>query len=126
MLPGGYAFRKAPGNRTILLHRLLAGAEQDCVDHANCDRLDNRRRNLRLCDHRENNRNSRAKSQLGLKGLTRTKRGKWGARIRTDAGRLHLGTFNSPEEAAKAYDAAALKYHGRFARLNFAGDALCP
>lgn len=44
---------------------------------------------------------------------------RWVAKIRTPIKRLHLGAFVSPEAAARAYDAAARKYHGEFAYLNF-------
>jgi hypothetical protein len=118
----GYAYRKAPDNRNVLLHRFLTAASSgECVDHANGDKLDNRRKNLRLCDYRENNRNSRPKGASGFKGVNQTKWGKWEARIRTDKERLHLGYFDTAEQAATAYDAAAIIHHGTFARLNREG-----
>ena len=41
------------------------------------------------------------------------------ARIGYDSKYIHLGVFTDPVKAAKAYDRAARRYHGAFARLNF-------
>jgi hypothetical protein len=46
---------------------------------------------------------------------------KWRAQICVNGRRLDLGTFSTPEEAARAYDSAARLHFGDFARCNFAG-----
>ncbi|CAL4908675.1 unnamed protein product [Urochloa decumbens] len=58
------------------------------------------------------------------RGVRQRRWGKWVAEIREPkCGRRHwLGTFNTPVEAALAYDRAAVVYHGKLARLNFAAD----
>jgi hypothetical protein len=90
------------------------------VDHKDNNGLNNQKYNLRVCTQWQNLRNStrRSNNTSGFKGVSRF-RNKWISRIRTDEGRICLGTFNTPEEAAIAYDEAALKYHGEFANLNF-------
>ena len=62
-------------------------------------------------------RNKRNKS--GRKGVTERKRsGNWEANITVQGRDIYLGKFPTLEQAAEAYNAAALQYHGEFARLD--------
>lgn len=122
----GYAIRNI---RTGLLkytnetmHRVIMNppAGMD-VDHINGNKLDNRRANLRICTRSQNLRNSAAHSDnaSGFKGVSWFKPAqRWKARIWVDNKEKHLGYFDTPEAAALAYNEAAKKYHGEYARLN--------
>ncbi len=92
---------------------------QNEIDHINGDPADNRFDNLRECVRAENARNVRVHSDCasGLKGAYRGKRG-WCSRIMVDGRDIRLGTFATKEQAGAAYDAAARKLHGEFARTN--------
>jgi hypothetical protein len=95
------------------------------VDHRNCNSLDNRRDNLRNVTHAENMRNRRKRKNTSSRYIGvwfDKKRNKWTAQIRYNGRKIWLGRFDSEIDAAKAYDAAAIKYHGEFARLNFPKD----
>lgn len=118
--PRGYVAGRPPGAKSaVTLHRvLMPGAV--CVDHINRDKLDNRRQNLRACSLSENSRNSgiSINNTSGFKGVTPTPKGRWRARIWMDRKEIHIGTYDTPEAAQKAYDAKALELHGRFASPN--------
>lgn len=86
------------------------------------DRLiDNRRANLRPGTRVQNMRNSdiRSDSQSGFKGVTwDASRGKWLASLTMNYKNIYLGRYSDKVEAAKAYDAAAEKFFGEFAKTN--------
>lgn len=110
-------------SKKISLHRLVMGVPKGSVlevDHINCDKLDNRICNLRVCTHSQNVRNVKAykNNRSGYKGV-HFHYGKFVAGIRLNKKRIHLGRFTSVTEAALAYDRAAKELHGEFARLNF-------
>lgn len=106
------------------LHRfILSTPEGSDTDHVNHDLLDNRRKNLRIATTSQNMANrlkDRDETSSIFKGVCWHKRiKKWQANIRFHDRLIHLGYFNSQEEAARAYDRAALKQFGEFARVNF-------
>ena len=90
------------------------------IDHVNGDRTDDRIANLRPCSRRENARNMRGRSASGFKGVYRcnSRTARWQARISVKDEMINLGTFDTKEEAAAAYDAAARRHYGEFARTN--------
>jgi hypothetical protein len=93
------------------------------VDHRNRDGLDNRRANLRLATHSQNRCNTN-RSKVGCssqyRGVYWHKQKKcWRAHLQYEGKWIWLGRFDSELDAARAYDNAARKYHGEFARLNF-------
>jgi hypothetical protein len=102
------------------------------VDHINGVTVDNRRANLRICLHAENARNrGRARTKKTTKPTSVYKgvhcvpsrtadrsKDSWRANLRVGADMIRLGGFPTEIAAAQAYDEAALKYHGPYARLN--------
>ena len=114
-----YAISKRMG-----LHRLVIGATKgQLVDHVNGNGLDNRRENLRLCTHTQNMQN-RKPSSAGLspfKGVSLRSEPRpkpYLATIKAFGERIHLGSFETEYAAARAYDRAAIIFHGKFARTN--------
>jgi len=111
-----YAMR----GKSTFLHRYLMRLGPGVQgDHANGDGLDNRRDNLRKATSPENNRNRRAGagSASKYKGVARHY-DKWAATI-WKGRKYWLGRFVIEEDAARAYDEAARRLHGEFARVNF-------
>lgn len=124
----GYATRTAhiDGKQvTIRMHRVVLQRKgfKDFAqsDHANRNTLDNRRGNLRAATTVQSscNQGKQRSNTSGYVGVHwhRDCR-KWCAQIKVDGLAKHLGLFNRATQAARAYDSAAKRYHGRFAVLN--------
>ncbi len=123
--PPSYAtrgFNDDGKHKFIGMHRAIMAAKKgEIVDHINGDGLDNRRENLRICNAHENMRNRRkyTKSASIFKGVTvRKERGDFRAAIKFNGRKISLGIFLTEVDAAIAYNAGAVKYHGEFASLN--------
>lgn len=116
-------------SKTVLMHRVIMGLSgTEDVDHRNGNKLDNRRDNLRPATRSNNcgNQKIRSSNKSGFKGVYWKKwragstSGLWASVICVNYKKFHLGYFSTAEEAARAYDTAAQRYFGPFAKLNFA------
>ena len=119
-------FLNDPGKKPkiISMHREIMNPRKGLlVDHRNRDSLDNRRDNLRIATHSQNQFNkakTSEKTSSRFIGVYLEKRsGLWVTKISHHGKSIWLGRFKSELAAARAYDTAARKYHKEFARLNF-------
>jgi len=111
----------------IYLHQLIMNSPKGLVvDHINGNGLDNRKKNMRICTQEENATYRKTeKTNNNLRGVyfSETGRGekKWWAQIYKDRKSIYLGNFYTAEEAASAYNKAAIDLHGEFCVLNIIG-----
>lgn len=121
---GNFYAGRIEGGKIIYMHRqIMNNPIGAIVDHKYRDGLNNTKRKLRIVTAAQNSCNSTKTSSnctSKYKGVNRHKdKNKWRSYITHKGRRMHLGYFENEEDAAKAYDAAARKYHGDFACLNF-------
>ena len=109
--------------QTIMMHRMILDFPKNkFVDHVDMNGLNNQRSNIRVCNRSQNGMNRKVfkNNKSGFKGVMKDKeRGLWKSRIYFNKVAIFLGRFSDIVEAAKAYDAAAKRLFGDFARLNF-------
>lgn len=88
------------------------------LDHADCNRTNNKWANIRIASRSENSANSpqRKPNSSGYKGVFKVNN-RFRAIIGVNRKIIHLGTYDNSQDAYKAYVAAAHKYFGEFARI---------
>jgi hypothetical protein len=125
-----YAYRgsklagRIPYQKNLYMHREIMNAPDNMqVDHINGNGLDNRRSNLRLVSNAQNSRHTThsRNNKTGYRGVFQNSNEthRWFSSIMVDYKTKFLGYFDSPIDAARAYDKAAKELHGEFATLNF-------
>lgn len=124
-----YVARKVKRVQTFM-HRIIMGQPLDgmTIDHKDRNGLNCQRNNLRFATFSQNMMNSKGWGKSPYAGVNfksyNMKNGKlypcakWIGRICVNGRRLHLGTYDTQEEAALAYNNAAIKHFGEFACLN--------
>lgn len=110
--------------RTVFLHIEILKPEGGLkTDHKDGDGLNNARDNLRVATHTQNQQARhalKADKTSKFKGVCLRKDiNKWQASIRNLGKLISLGCYGCEEDAARRYDAAAIKYFGEYAVLNF-------
>lgn len=118
-----YPFLSFGWPKRVLMHRLIFGlaAVGVEIDHRDRNRLNNQRGNLRTADKSLNQMNSQSRPGTSqYKGVSWRERDQhWRADIVLDSKQTHLGHFACEIDAANAYDRAAVRLFGDFAKLNF-------
>lgn len=113
----------ADGKRKVIgMHRVIMDAPSHLdVDHRSRDTLDNRRSNLRLATPSQNKANGLPyrNNHSGFKGVYPQGSGRWQAQVRYHGILHYCGSYDTREEAARAYDARARELFGAFACPNF-------
>lgn len=126
-----YAVRQKQVNRIskkIYMHRQIMNAPKGMeVDHIDGNGLDNRKDNMRVVTHNQNMKNKKVNSnnKWGYTGVHFSGRDRvFQAYIQNGKHHVYLGKFDNPVSAAIAYNEAATKYFGEYARLNVIKETL--
>ena len=116
------------GNKIIRLHRFILNINDErIIDHKNRDKTDNRKMNLRIATKQQNNINRGAprNNTTGVKGIRKSANGKkYVAQIGKDGRAIHIGTYDTIEEARQARNKKEIELFGEFAFQDEKGGGL--
>ena len=115
--------------KTIFMHRLILNTPDGMeTDHIDGDSLNNQRSNLRIVTPQQNHFNKRPHDKpkrskyTGVHIYSKKGHKYIKASISMNGHNVHLGNFPTERDAAIAYNEAALRMRGEFARLNVIDD----
>jgi hypothetical protein len=124
----GYVFRHRKAREgtnkptTILMHREVMGASSGQeVDHIDSDKLNNQKANLRFCEHHLNCQRTAKKGKHGFIGVEFLR-----GRYYTKFHNKRYFAFQTPQEAAAAYNAVAVSQLGHHAQTNQVDPTITP
>jgi len=120
-----YAISKID-NKTTQMHRFILmnhneNIENKFIDHWDHNGLNNKKKNLRICSQSQNQQNNE-KPKHGktskYKGVHKRKNNTFYAQITLNNKQIHIGSYDTEEKAALAYNKKAIELFGKFANLN--------
>ena len=112
----GYVVTRING-KTVKLHRIIMEVNDPhiFVDHIKHDKRDNRKNRMRLVTNQQNTKNRIPKNKSGVSGVNYDEnRGKWVAQITHNYKNIHIGVYDSKEDAIEARLKANEKYCGEY------------
>lgn len=122
----GYARARIPNSnpsRCIRMHQVVLNCSSaELVDHKHGDTLDNRKSELRICSTMQNAQNCalRKDNTSGAKGvyvkILKSGKIRYVVHLGYNNRKLHIGTFDTKEEAIEVRKQAELKYYGEYSR----------
>lgn len=110
----GYAAAGTGADGVFLFHKKVTNTKSEIIDHINMNKLDNRKCNLRIADKKINsiNRRLQPNNTTRYKGVYYDRRyNTWNCRVTVDGKTIHLGTYNTKNEAIAARRAGEEKYY---------------
>lgn len=107
-----YTQENKPKRKSIYLHRVIMNAPKGMVvDHINHNKLDNRKKNLRICTQSQNNMN-----KFVIVGVSKF-RDRWRARIKVNGKEFHLGVFNNVRDALECRKSKELELFKEYSKF---------
>lgn len=103
--------------KMVRMHKIITDTTFEVIDHINNKPWDNKRSNLRISDKQTNgiNRGCNKNNKLGVKGVNKISNGnKFVARIMINSKTIHLGVYDTIDEAKQARNKAEMEYFGEF------------
>lgn len=116
----GYVVTTLKSKDNLFLHRVICNTPKGMfTDHKNNNKLDNRKKNLRIVDKHQNNINRKGLNKdntSGHRGVHRYKNSGWFARITIRGKVIFLGLYKDIKDAVKAIRKGEIKYLGKEAK----------